>query len=376
MAPGDSVSFKRGGSWQGTLTINSSGNTSSPITIQAYGTGPNPTIYNVRANNSRTVVLNGSYIVLSGFTLHDAQEAGVEVAGSYNTVRDSEMYATGWGVRLLGQNNKVINNNIHDLLMVVNDAAPNNDYGAAGVVIWGGANGSEIAYNRFVRCRAPSQDYGTDGGVVEFWETSQDHKIHHNYTNDNNGAFEVGGGTVSNVSVYDNVFFNDYGGNAGFHWGGTFAAAVSNFKIENNTIVQQRQGDSIFSYWEGTAPDSSRVIVRNNVIATQQTVYNDSRFTHTNNTYYLMSGGSLGAGVSLGAGEKLADPMFVDLSGGNFHLQAGSPAIDAGLNLGHTPDFDGIPVPHGLAPDAGAYEYTGDPAVTPTATATATGNSV
>jgi len=37
----------------------------------------------------------------------------------------------------------------------------------------------------------------------------------------------------------------------------------------------------------------------------------------------------------------------------------GSPAIDAGLNLGYQTDFDNLPVPSGPSPDLGAFEYLG-----------------
>lgn len=57
----------------------------------------------------------------------------------------------------------------------------------------------------------------------------------------------------------------------------------------------------------------------------------------------------------------VADPRFVSLLRllpEDFRLQAGSPAIDAGEDVGLARDFDGNPVPWGLAPDIGAYEYT------------------
>ncbi len=47
-------------------------------------------------------------------------------------------------------------------------------------------------------------------------------------------------------------------------------------------------------------------------------------------------------------GEVIGDPMFVDRAGGDFRLASGSPAIDAGLDLG-------LPF-NGTAPDIGAFE--------------------
>jgi hypothetical protein len=41
----------------------------------------------------------------------------------------------------------------------------------------------------------------------------------------------------------------------------------------------------------------------------------------------------------------------------DFHLRSGSPAIDAGANLGYALDFDGRSVPQGGGVDIGAFEF-------------------
>jgi hypothetical protein len=50
-----------------------------------------------------------------------------------------------------------------------------------------------------------------------------------------------------------------------------------------------------------------------------------------------------------------ADPMFVDSDNADFHLQTGSPAIDAAAT-GPAADLDDVCRPQGAAPDIGAYE--------------------
>jgi len=67
-----------------------------------------------------------------------------------------------------------------------------------------------------------------------------------------------------------------------------------------------------------------------------------------------------------GEGNIDANPMFADPAGGDYHLQLGSPCIDAGTNVGApTEDIEGNPRPidgdgDGDADtDMGAYEYVG-----------------
>ncbi len=61
-----------------------------------------------------------------------------------------------------------------------------------------------------------------------------------------------------------------------------------------------------------------------------------------------------------------ADPQFVDLANGDLHLQATSPAIDAGLPVDVTEDSAGVSRPSGAGFDIGAYEFVANPPPTPT----------
>jgi hypothetical protein len=63
-------------------------------------------------------------------------------------------------------------------------------------------------------------------------------------------------------------------------------------------------------------------------------------------------------------GQFGVDPLFVDAPGADYHLAAGSPAIDQGLTLsGFDYDKDGVMRPQGSAWDIGAYEYCDGPCV-------------
>jgi hypothetical protein len=110
----------------------------------------------------------------------------------------------------------------------------------------------------------------------------------------------------------------------------------------------------------------SGVRVHNNVLAfnSQWGISHDSSCpTSSVADHNVLYGNAYGptrtgcSGLSFAGGNRTTDPLFVDYASRNFHLQAGSPAIDYGL-AGYSPgdDFEGRTRPQGAAPDAGAYE--------------------
>jgi len=62
-------------------------------------------------------------------------------------------------------------------------------------------------------------------------------------------------------------------------------------------------------------------------------------------------------GCTFDPNSVIGDPLFIDPENRDFHLQTGSPAVDAGIDVGLTQDFEGNPLPQDNAPDIGAYEY-------------------
>jgi hypothetical protein len=76
--------------------------------------------------------------------------------------------------------------------------------------------------------------------------------------------------------------------------------------------------------------------------------------------------GVVNAAIPIAANGNISkDPLFADRANGDFHLTAGSPAIDSGSGtyVRFDTDLDGKPRVAGAAVDMGAYEYA--PAATP-----------
>jgi hypothetical protein len=107
------------------------------------------------------------------------------------------------------------------------------------------------------------------------------------------------------------------------------------------------------------------VHVHNNVLAfnSQWGISNDSSCPSSSvadhnvffgNVYGPIRGCS---GLSFAGGNRTTDPLFMSYATRDFHLLAGSPAIDYGL-VAYSPatDHSGYSRTYGAGPDAGAFE--------------------
>ena len=366
--PGDVVNFKRGGTWTGTLTISRSGVSGTPITFQDYGSGNAPLIRRSSSPETsgytRTVVINGSWIVFQNFLITNAHEAGMflHTTANHNVIRNNEITGTGYGAAVYGQFNLLTQNYVHDLHLIVGNAAGGN-YGAGCFFFQqAGSGGNEVSYNRAINCRTPDPFFGINGKFLEIFNNGDNLYVHHNHAENAGAFFEAGassGGTAANVRLAYNVFVNSHAVAAQptttfcFNTS-SFTITISNFVFDNNTVYQQTGDGGVYRIF-GCSPNLAFVTARNNIFYSDSQVANSGSFTHTNNVYNMTSGA--GVGYALGAGERIANPLFINAAVGNLLLQPLSPAIDAGIGLGYTRDFADTPVPQGLAPDAGAHEF-------------------
>jgi hypothetical protein len=201
------------------------------------------------------------------------------------------------------------------------------------------------------------------GGGLRMWENLGQHDVTVRYNIVNGSTkdgLSVGHATtppeapappMPNIHVYNNVFYNTFYGvtyavpsSGSFKnnvvWTGSsapgrrfrFTALIDGQPFEsNNNVIQDVPGTAKFADWMGTT-------------------------TYSLDEYRVLSNQDIDS--------TAADPLFVNAAAGDFHLQASSPAIDAGAPYGPQLDYDGNPVPQGtpIPPtgprtDIGAYEY-------------------
>jgi parallel beta-helix repeat protein len=148
----------------------------------------------------------------------------------------------------------------------------------------------------------------------------------------NNGSAAYGGSGISvggsNNQVFNNIVYGNHDSGIRIQYAG-----ARNIQVFNNTVYNN--GDyGIYNV------NGSSSVIKNNIV-----------WSNKSGTIVSLSGDTL-------SNNLFTNPSFVNLSGNDFHLTAGSPAIDAGTPITTlTTGFDGEVRPQGLGYDIGAYEY-------------------
>lgn len=395
--PGDSLRFKRGSVFTGTLQINDSGNAQNYIVITDYGDGQLPApaftnpVFDPEKNNfGNCIRLKGSFILLENVYCHNtvAQlpsttggfttmwELGaiyIDKTAQYCTVRNNELYDCGVGIKSYGQHAMIENNFIHDCNRMLKE------WGWGPIGIWLGADYQEVCYNRIFNYSAvdpritwgpDSYGGGADGGAIEIDDArieKSNISIHHNYSRDCQGFLEVTWTDVQqnppykNFKIHHNVS-DDYQQFVAL-WCG------ANCRIENNTIIRRKKNVNDWGVFNITQYNSKNLI-RNNIVVVENdiVIFNVGKNGSAqpaniiqNNLYYAASGNLNMGKEGPGLDAIIADPKLLNYSGGNiasdFAITEESPARNKGLSLGYNNDFLLTSIPQENDPDIGAFEY-------------------
>jgi hypothetical protein len=193
---------------------------------------------------------------------------------------------------------------------------------------------------------------GQNGGGLTQWNAGYTVALT-NARFERNSASGMGGGVFVNGGSIDaaNVLFA--GNQAG---GGGAAIRLSGGRLRHVTIAHPTQGSgSAILMTSGTANITDTIIGGYTVGISQTggTLSADYDLLFTT-TPTQTSGGTM----NWGSHNLInTNPRFVNPTAGDYHLAAGSPAIDAGTNVGVTTDLDGVARPQGAGFDIGAYEF-------------------
>ena len=395
--PGDSIRFKRGSTFTGSLYINDSGNATDYITLTDYGDSqqPAPSFTNSvfdpeNKGFGNCIRLKGSYILVENLychhTLAEMPPSGgwfeviwelgaiyIDKMATHCVVRNNETFDCGVGIKSYGEHALIEGNYIHDCNRILAEW----NWGPIG--IWLGADYQEVSHNRiFNYSVVDSRIYwgpdayggGADGGAIEIDDArnfKSNISIHHNYTRDCQGFLEITWSDVLPNPEYTNFLIHhdvsdDYQEFVAM-WRG------ANCRIENNTIIRRKKNVNDWGVFNITQAVSKNLI-RNNIVVVEQdiVIFNFGKNGTAqpqniveNNLYYAASGafeiGRDGPGLS----PIIDDPQFTNYKRGteatDFSITTGSPARNKGLDLGYKTDFIETSIPQENIPDIGAFEY-------------------
>lgn len=418
-SPGDTILFKRGSSWTGSLSISQSGASGNRITYGAYGSGALPIIDSQNGNDTVSIV-NKSYVTIEYLDLRYPSNASVFVnGGNFITVDHCELgrgtlefgiKAVGWsagqvsdlvisnnvvhthaasdfgdgegpsdGIRIdAGVNNSRIYNNIvtdfghsgiaalrwsPDPYPMNNNWIYNNTVTNTSVVTYGrgisfdstdpSAAGNRIFNNNFFNLRTVSQ---LNANGTMFYNNIMNN-VHSSNPDPADGCLALqsySGTYATNMKIYNNVFANC--GQSGLTLRGGEPNRISGNEIVNNVFYNNSIND--YQLWVDDSANIGGNLFKNNLFY-KSGVTNLIRNGHNSSSDYSRTvtqfNSDNGKGGDVITGNVGGNPLF--MSSSDFHLGAGSPAIDAGIDVGITGDFGGNP--RVGFPDIGAYEYLG-----------------
>jgi hypothetical protein len=318
------------------------------------------TIYDaVKVTYSGTTVSSTSaahHIRFVNVEIENGDHQGVLITGqpyaSYNEILYSNIHNNGFraknltsehlhGLYVSTANNCIVHNSIHDNagygVHLYEEPAQGVDYNV-------------VAYNRIYHNGVgPTGTCNPSRGIVK--------------ANCAAGVI-IGSGTGNrfyNNLVYDN---QGYGGGVAIDFSAISSEVVNNTVYNNPNLYGVHVGNN-------TGTSNSLNVVVNNIMYLNMTnpIYAGGSADYANFGAGTNSGYDLtGDGSAVGPNSIVKqNPLFVNASLADFHLSAGSPAIDKGTTVGDITDvFDSVPRPQGTAYDIGAYEYVFSDTTPPT----------
>jgi parallel beta-helix repeat protein len=306
---------------------------SNPITLKSYP-GESVVVGNLYEDSIMTFYgTNDLFWIVDGFVFDGStgwrccDSAGGLIGGSGRSVRiqNSEVkYGVSNGLDANGSNWELLNLNVHH-------------------------NGTQLGRVQFHGIYWSGTGLLIDGGS---YHDNKGYGVHIF----SSGATTISNNTVRNIFAYGNAAPSGQTGS-----GGIILSAGSNNSAYNNVIFNNVENGLDIDYRCANCSAYNNTIYGNYNWGIQ--VGSNTSTTNTilrNNVVYgnLNSIKDRGTGT-VASNNMTTNPLFVNASGGDFSLQAGSGAIGAGMNLSSifTTDILGRPRSTSGAFDLGAYAY-------------------
>ena len=398
---GDTVYVRQGTYYESLRFNNYSGTLQSPIVFQNYP-GESVTIESVTASGGDPAMCIGvSHIQIRGFKVHKAtQSAGpVDIVGGTHVLLDSlEIWGPGsWDcVSVTNENGEssyitIKNCNIHTALhegIYVRSETSNpihhlyfennviHDCGDEAFQISGEDSPSNPPTDIFIS-RNEIYDVGA-WAIIHLYYAPQRVTIEGNNIHDNTAAWVGISLDGASAIIRNNILSHNSGGNSTYSFSGIHVSnshGTPDFQIDHNTFINLTRGVAPAAYgiFIRSGAGTSNSFIKNNIFyQIQDYAINNDYASLPESEGNLFYHDSMGNAVydngqaytyqnvsTWGSGNVYGDPLFIDPINRDFHLQANSPAIDAGVDSGTSTDIESVMRPQGGGFDIGAYEFLG-----------------
>ncbi len=303
-------------------------------------------------NNAGILVYNSSHIIIENNSIYNTTSSGIGIWESSNIIvsnNEVELACNDGEQECITiattSNFEVKYNHVH--------------HGGAGTLGGEGIDAKDGSSNGKVYGNIV-HDLNRLGIYVDAWDKhTYNIEVFGNIVYNCTSGFAVAserGGLLENVKVYNNIaYHNEWAGMEIGGWDYGYKHPMRNITIINNNFCNNGNGGwGVGIYHEN--PDAENIIIRNNICSGNS----GSQIEIDGNLKNFVMDHNLIYGYSEYYGEDYVEgnPLFINASAGDFHLQAGSPAIDNGSAI-EAPsfDFDGNLRPRQNEYDIGAFEF-------------------
>jgi parallel beta-helix repeat protein len=361
------------GTYSERVSISKSGTSSAPIVFTA---APGATV-TVTGQSNGFVISGRSWLTVNGFNVTNTLEYGINVSGSsFITISNNNVSYAGFQTSGMTRGGIRLNNST-DSLIVGNKSHDNSN---AGIMVVGGSTRNEVQGNEtfgnargFERAAPGIRIYASTGNVVdgnithdnedsgiESYSGANDTLIYNNVSY-NNGDHGIDDLRTTGQRIIGNTVYKNVTAGINLEGNSTGGTVMNNISVDNGIMSPRTHSDIRIE--NGSTAGTT---VDNNVVnlTTPDTLLIWSSVSYKTLAAFQAASGQMLHGIN-------ADPKWNNIPAHDFHLTAGSPAIDyadsgtsgqAALDAEGHPRVDDPATPNtGFGPraydDAGALEF-------------------